>query len=89
MIEYGILPTVLNMSGSSQFVSCLIALTSWAKLHSPTGQNLILSFSHLCVGEAYFFDDVSSDDPKSRKIVVFIFPQIARATAIKCLKNTL
>ena len=56
IIGYDILLAVLNVSGSSQFVSWLIVLTSWAKLF--TGQSLILKFFSFTWwegrGKAYF-----------------------------------
>ena len=44
---YVIFLTVLNMSESNEFVSCLIALTSWTNLQSPIGQNVLLRFFSL------------------------------------------
>ena len=53
---------VLNMKGSSQFVSCTIVLKFWVKLYSPTGYILILI---ILIWGMYIFDDISNNDPKS------------------------
>ena len=57
------------MSEYSQFVSCLDALTSWAKLQSPIGQNLILKV--FLFVSLHVFDNVGSDDQMSQKIAIF------------------
>ena len=79
------MPTVLNMT--SEFASCLIAVTSWAKLQSPIGQCLMLSFPHLW-GVGSIFLMMPAAMIQSNEILFLSFLQIARATAIKCSKNT-
>ena len=64
-----ILSTVLDMSRSSQSVSSLIALISWAKLLWPIEQNVTLKF-FLFLGQ-HIIDDASSNDLKSQKDVDF------------------
>ena len=60
------------MSESSQFASCLIALTSSAKLELQSiEQCLILKFFSLVAYGGHLFGDASSNDPKSQEVTVF------------------
>ena len=62
------------MNEYSQFVSCLDALTSWAKLQSPIGQNLILKV--FLFVSLHVFDNVGSDDQMSQKIAIFFLKKL-------------
>lgn len=64
--------TVLTISGSNRFVSCLISQTSWAKFLPPTWENSILMFFSFVGWVGHIFDDARSNDLNSWTIVVFL-----------------